>query len=315
MPTKKTVLKLKFYYIPLFLLFFNCFKAQDILYNTDHIGFNVGGNFAFGSHFQRIGLNFNFFYINNFVQANTEARVYVNLKNLGPKKPHAEFVLSQGLVLGYGNWQTTENSFFNSVSNQTGYPYSVSYSYNLYFNKIKTSQKTGIIALQFNSFSFIIENDILAKPLLDRFRTGAFLIQYQYKNVFQAAVNCTMWTGAMGKTVRDAKNYPAGCYMDTTGGRYTNYSHGLLSAQFKYNMGLSQIAQANIGVDAEQVRNFVQNKLIHDAAFLPKKWFKRNNCHIPMLDENGNQYLYESNQKIKKPELYLNVFSNANLFY
>ena len=112
-----------------------------------------------------------------------------------------------------------------------------------------------------------------------------------------------MWTGAMGRTVRGDSNFPSGCYIDTTGGTYTSFSHGLLSAQFKYNMGHSQIIQSNIGIDAEQVRNVMQNKLIHDVAILPKSWFKRNNCHIPMLDDKGEQYLFKPGQKIKNPTL------------
>lgn len=297
------------------MLFVTSFKAQDLVYNNSNVGFNIGANFAIGSHFQRFGINFNLYYVNNFFQSNSEARAYFNFKNLGPKKIYGELVLAQGVVFGYGAKQTFFNPFINSVSNQTGFLNSVGYSYNFYYNKVKTKQQTGIVSLQFNAISVIIENDILARPILDRFRTGAFLIQYQYNNIFQAALNCTMWTGAMGKTVRDNANFPAGCYIDTTGGTYTNYSHGLLSAQFKYNMGLSQIIQANVGIDAEQVRNAMQNKLIHDVAFLPKKWFKRTNCHIPMLDMNGEQYLYKPEQKIKKPEFYWNVFSNANLFY
>jgi len=293
-------------------------KAQDLLFSNKNFGFNIGGNFAFGTHFQRIGINFNFFYVNDFVQANSEVRTYFNLKNLGPKKIYREIVLSQGIVFGYGYRQNVFNPFINSISNQTGYPYSFAYAYNGYFNprrKIKTTQQTGIIGFQFNSVSVIIENDILARPMLDRFRTGAFLIQYQYKDIFQAAVNCTMWTGAMGRSIRTDTCFPSVGYMDTTNGTHSNYSHGLLSAQFKYHMGLSQTAQTNIGVDAEQVRNFVQNKCIHDVFFIPKKWFKRYNCHIPMLDEKCEQYLYKSGQKIKKPELYWNVFSNPNLFY
>lgn len=199
----------------LFIFFFLVFllngqsNAQDLLLKKTNFGFNVGGNFAFGSHFQRLGINFNFFYVNNFVQVNSEVRTYFNFKNLGPKKPHGEIVLAQGIVFGYGYRENVFNPFINSISNQTGYPYSVAYSYNAYFNKIKTTQQTGIVAFQFNSVSLIIENDILAKPMLDRFRTGAFLIQYQYKDLFQASVNCTMWTGAMGCSVRTDTCFPS----------------------------------------------------------------------------------------------------------
>jgi len=76
-----------------------------------------------------------------------------------------------------------------------------------------------------------------------------------------------------------------------------------------------QTWQGNIGVDAEQVRNTVQNKLIHDMVFLPKAWRPKTNCHIPMLDKNNNAYLFHENQEIKSPRFYLNAFTNASCFY
>jgi len=290
-------------------------KGQELLLNEKNFGGNIGLNLAFGTHFQRLGVNLNFFYINDFFQANSEVRVYMNFKNLGPKAVYPELVLSQGLVFGYGKAQKFYNPFISSISNQTRYASSFAYSYNAWFNKIKTTQQTGIMSLQFDRVSVIAENDILARGYYDRFRTGGFLIQYQYEDKVQAAVNCALWTGKMGRQVHDDKDFNAVCYMDTTGGIYTRYSHGLLSAQIKYNAGYSQSVQANIGVDGEQVRNAVQNKLIHDMVFIPRKWITLKNCHIPMLDDNGNQYLYKKDQKIRKPKPYLNLFSNANLFY
>ena len=280
-----------------------------------NLGLNIGANFAIGSHFQRLGLNLNFFYRNNFFQANTEVRAYFSFKNLGPGLIYPEWVVSQGVVIGYGPRQQRFNPFINAVSNQTGYLNAVAYSYNAYFNKIKTSQQTGIIALQFGKITFITENDILGHTYFDRYRTGAFLLQYQEDDKFQLALSSVLWTGEMGRTVKGDSVYKAPCYIDTTGGRYTNSSHGLLSIQFKHNIGLSQNLQVSTGVDAEQVRNAVQNRLIHDMPFIPKKWNKPKNCHIPMLDREGNQYLYRPGQKIKKPELYLNLFSNPSVFY
>ncbi|MDX2171722.1 MAG: polymorphic toxin type 23 domain-containing protein [Bacteroidota bacterium] len=294
----------------------NITLAQDLLIQNNSLGFSIGANVAIGSHFQRFGLNLNFYYVNNFIQTNSEVRSYVSFKNLGPAKIYNELVLSQGLVFGYGGKKNYLNPFLNSISNQTNYKNSIAYSYNFYFNKIKTTQVTGIAAFQFNHISLITENDIFAKPTLDRFRTGAFLIQYQYLDKFITAINCSMWTGQMGKqTNLDNPNIHSKCYIDTTGGTYTKFSHGLLSAQFKYNIGLGQNLQANLGIDAEQIRDVVQNKLIHDARFIPKKLKRRKVCHIPMLDENGNQYLYHPEQKIKPAKLYWNIFSNANLFY
>lgn len=290
--------------------------AQDLLSYNNVVGFNVGLNVAFGTHFQRLGINLNFFYLNNFFQTNSEVRVYFNFKSLGPKLRYPELVLSQGVVFGYGATHTLFNPFLSSVSNQTKYVNAFAYSYNAWFNKRRTTQQTGIIAIQVDKFTLITENDILARQTLDRFRTAACLLQYQYEDLFQAAVNCSMWTGSMGfrHEIRRPE-FMQGCYMDTVGGVYTNTSHGLLILQVKYNVGYSQNVQLNAGIDAEQVRNAVQNKFIHDLGFIPKKWTKTRNCHIPMLDRKGNPYLYEEGQKIRKARLFLNVFSNGNIFY
>lgn len=307
--------RILFFLFVLLLIFPKRQSAQDLLIREKNLGFNIGVNFAVGSHFQRLGLNVNFFYVTDFFQANSEVRAYFNFKNLGPKLVYPELVLSQGVLFGYGKKQIWNNPFITSVSNQTGYAYSVAYSYNAYFNSIKTKQQTGIIALGFDRIAFIAENDILGHKFFDRFRTGGFLLQYQYEDKFQAGISSVMWTGELGRKVSNDPVFKARCYMDTTGGHYTNFSHGLLSLQFKYNIGLSHNLQANLGVDAEQVRNAIQNKFIHDLPFVPKKLIKPINCHIPMLDTEGNQYLFRPEQKIKRPELFWNVFSNAALFY
>lgn len=301
----------------IFFLFTGQQKAvcQDVLVGGNDLGFSVGANLAFGSHFQRLGLAFNFFYVFRSFQLNSELRTNLNFKSPGPKRAWRELVYSQGLVWGYGPAQYWFNPFLSPVSNQTGYSNALGYSYNLYFDNRSTTQQTGLLAIQVHEFSLIVENDILARTYYDRFRTGAFLLQYQFRDKFQAAVNCTLWTGKMGRVVGDSSCGRFCCYMDTTNGVYARNSHGLLSAQFKYNLGYSQNVQANVGVDAERVRNVMQNRLIHDMPFIPRQWIKTKNCYIPMLDSQGNQFLYKPGQQVKKPRLYWNLFSNAPLFY
>jgi hypothetical protein len=279
-----------------------------------NFGFNIGFIAAFGTHTQRFGIVVQGYGVYNFTQINASFRLYDNFKDLGPKGEHPELNAALGLCLGYGKKTNEENLFLSSISNQTGYKNSVSYSYNVWRNTIKTSQVTGIISIQFNKFSIISENDLLAKPILDRFRTAAVLLQYQDKQ-FQYGINCTMWTGKMGNVVKTDSLFTAIGYVDTTNSVYGNISHGLLSAQCKFANEYGQYLQANIGIDAEQVRNGVQNKLIHDMPFIPKKWNKAQNVHIPMIDDQGNQYLYHTGQKIKKPSLFLNGYTSPNVFY
>ena len=300
----------------LILFFTFCFqqKIHAQFEQQNNYGFNVGLVSALGTHTQRFGLVIQGYYVYNFAQVNASFRLYDNFKDLGPKGEHAEMTTALGLCLGYGKKNTELNPFVSSISNQTSYQNSVAYSYNVWLNTIKTSQVTGIFALQFNHFSVIAENDILAKPMLDRFRTGAFLLQYQNKN-FQYAINCTMWTGQMGESVRNDSLFPYTGYMCSKGGQYCNLSHGLLSGQIKYANEYGQYLQGNIGVDAEQVRNVMQNRFIHDMPFVPKKWNKAQNLHIPMIDSEGNQYLHRKNQKIRKPQWYINGYTSPNVFY
>lgn len=291
-----------------------CSSVFGQLELNKNYGFNVGFIGAFGTHVQRFGVVVQGYAVYEFAQINASVRLYDNFKDLGPKGEHGEINAALGLCLGYGQKIKNENLFLNSVSNQTGYKNSVAYSYNIWYNKIRTSQVTGIVSLQFNHFSIITENDLLAKPILDRFRTGAFLLQYQDNN-FQYAINCTMWTGKMGEAVKNDSLFPKPGYMNSVNGVYSNLSHGLLSAQVKYANEYGQYLQSNIGIDAEQVRNVVQNKIIHDMPFVPKKWNKVENLHIPMIDREGNQYLYRKEQKIKKPKLFFNSYTSPNIFY
>lgn len=284
-------------------------QARAQLFQGDNYGFNIGLVSALGNRFQRLGITLQGYYCHDFLQANAEIRAYYNFRNLGPALHYNELVTSAGMVFGYGAQQTMHNPFLCTVSNQTRYTNSIGYSYNLYFNNIKTSQQTGIIALQFNTVSIITENDIFARPELDRFRTEALLVQYQYKNLYQFAVNCTMWTGQFGNRVTDDKEFPYGCHMDTIGGRYTSYSHGLLSGQFKMIPIEGQTLQGNLGIDAQSVRNFLQNRMVHDIVH------KSRNCQIPVLDTAGQQYLYKPGQKMKPAQLYWNAFTGAATFY
>ncbi len=271
-----------------------------------NFGFNVGFVSAIGTHVQRFGFVFQGYLVSGFAQLNASLRVYENFRNLGPRGEHTEFNASAGFCLGFGEMIKDKNLFMSSIGNQTVYKNSFAYSYNFYYNKIKTSQLTGTIAFQFDRISIIMENDLLAKPALDRFRTGAFLIQYQTK-YFQYAVNCTMWTGQLGNTIKNDSLFPGKGYINTDGGTHSNLSHGLLSSQVKYANHFGQYLQANAGIDAEQVRNTVQNRFLHSV--IP------NNYYMPMIDTAGKQYLYRKEQKIKKPKLYLNGYTCPNIFY
>ena len=279
-------------------------------YREGNFGINVGVVLALGTHFDRFGISLNSYYQKDAVQINSALKFYFNAKNLGPNQQYVEGVASLGVVYSYGAKDTNVNYFYTPISNQSPQKNSVGYAYNYYFNTIKTSQFTGTISIQVSDFNLIAENDIFAQPILDRFRTGAFLFQYR-KDKFLYGINTTLFTGQMGQRVTD-ENYPFNhVYENTVGGKYTESSHGLLSAQVQYAGDYYQTYQGNIGVDSERIRHAIQNRLIHDMLSV----WKHINAHIPMLDIDGNQYLFKDGQKIKPMKFYFNGFSNPSIFY
>jgi hypothetical protein len=304
----------------LFLLLAICFCCKKNSCAQDHSsGFrtNAGIVLAFGTRFDRVGAFVKACYGSGDLQFNGDLRIYYNLRNLGPRLRYAEAAFSLGVVFGYGSRDTAHSGYLlTPVSNQTGRSNGLAYAHTMYFNRIGTFQHTGTIAIQVNRISFISENDILGHSFYDRFRTGAVLLQYLVSSKLELGLNCSMWTGQLEHRVR-ANDYPyRNGYMDTTGSKFANCSAGLLSLQANALLPYyNQEVQSNVGVDAEQVRNVLQNRIIHDLVFLPKKWRSERNAHMPMLDEKGNQYLYQPGQKIRKPETYINGFLNPSLFY
>jgi hypothetical protein len=298
-------------HIIILLVFFSLSKGMfSQQYKEGKFGINIGVVFAIGTHINRFGGTVNAYYKTNHFQVNPEFRCYFNAKNLGPNKQSLEATLGLGLVYSYGKTDTTSNEFYSPVSNQTKHRNSFGYAYRFYLNDIETTQQTGTVSIEVNHFNFIAENDLFSgTPQLDRFRTAGILLQYQ-KDDYQFGINSTLFTGQMGERVTDP-NYPfVGIYENRVGGKHTEFSHGLLSAQFKYAGDYYQNYQASIGIDSERVRHAIQNRFAHDILV-----GHGINAHVPMIDDKGKQYLFKEGQKVKPMKFYMNLFSNPATFY
>lgn len=171
------------------------------------------------------------------------------------------------------------------------------------------------MSLQFGKVQLICEDDLFAGGIRDEFRTGSFLAQYRHQD-FQYTLNFfTGWTGRRGKVTLDS-NYPSrNGYMDMSESLYGYVSAGLISAQVQYAGDYGQIYQGNVGIDAEQVRNFFQNKLIHRLFFSTKNGRWRGGSDLPMISSNGDMYLYKTGQIVRRAKPYVNFFVNPSLFY
>jgi hypothetical protein len=278
-------------------------------------GAQAGVIVALGNRFTRLGLVVQAWYTMGQVQGSGCVRVYRSYANLGPPGRYTEWVLTPAILVGYGKTPTdSPGRWPDATDNHTQYRHSIAYAQNYYLNRIGTRQVTGLLAIQTGRVTVATENDILARPTLDRYRTGALLLQYQQRRV-RWGMNCTMWTGQMGNKVPAGNGYVRRAYMDTVGGRFTRWSAGLLSGQCRIALPYGQTVGANAGIDAEQVRHAVQNRLIHDLVFIPKPIRHTKSCHIPMLTPDGNQYLAQPGQQIRPVKPYWNVFANPAVFY
>ena len=177
----------------LLLLIASIAKAQT--FHGKKYDLNIGLHIVAGTHFDRLGISCNGYFAGANYQLNPGFKLYYNWKNIGPSKRYFEFAPSIGILFSFGETDSSENLFFTTVSNQTNRKNSVAYSFNYYLNRIKTSQATGTVSLQFRNFQIITENDLFGMSIRDEFRTGSILVQLrnkylQYGINFSGSAHC-----------------------------------------------------------------------------------------------------------------------------
>lgn len=294
--------------------------SQAQILQTERLGANFGLTFNIGSTVNRLGLAAGGYYLADFIQVNLHLRGFYSFSNLGPRPriPGWEFQSSMGVVLGFGPQNQEVTPLLSPVSNQTSRQYAAAFAYNLYLDQMKTSQRTGTIAIHIGKFMAASENDALSGELVDKFRTASISFSYRIDSLV-LGLNTTMWTGdSRDKQVVKVREseYPGRFgYKDLRDAAYGRFSNGIQSFQVQYILPYGQVMQGNIGVDSEYVRHFWQNQLIHDMWFFPVKWNKSKNPHYPMLADDGLPYLYEEGQKVKPATFYWNIGGNPSLFY
>ncbi len=304
------------YLTELSLILILCFTS--IQSKADNFGAKVGAIVQFGTHIQRIGLTYQIYYSNNFYQLNQGSAYYFCKKELGPPLPCKEFQSFAGLQLAYNKANINTFFFLNEYSRLTHKNNSIGYIFRYYHNNINTSQTTGELLFSAHNFSFIFQNDILGffKGHQDKYRTGAvsFLIN---NNKFQYAISTTMWTGNCSKAKKfKVTDYPSRYgYKDLRNAPYGIYSHGILSFRINYLGTYQQSYYTEIGIDAEQVRHALQNRLIHDMIIRRKTSTLPGNPHVPMLQKDGTPFLFKKDQKVRPAKLFLQGGVNAYYFY
>lgn len=310
------------------IVLFQCNVQAQEPEQTSFYGVSAGLSFSFGTHTNRLGFNLAGYGTYHFAQVNAGIRGYYNFQSFGLKEKGLELQLSSGFQLGFGRKMTDRNPFIGPAENNLLQDYSIGYDYLIYLDKFNTSQTAGILSATILDLKFATQNDLFGfgDGWRDRFRTGAFLFEYRWQH-FKFGITSTMWTDdyTICRKVLDT-NYPArfGYKVDEKC-KYGGTATSTLGLRVNYqipnmplNIGgvpLEQNFQMDIGIDAEQVRNLLQNKLVHDHYPIPETWIKRSPCHYPMQAQGGGQYLYLDGQKVEQPKFYFNLGLNQGLFY
>jgi hypothetical protein len=288
-------------------------SVQAQLEFAPRFGGQLGVSFNIGSHFNRFGLIAKLYYQYEHIQANVQLAGYYNVQSFATKKPSWEGQMKLGLLWAFGpKLRTGVNPFLHEIGNQTGRAYSIGYSYNWYWDNIATSQATATFGFSIYDVRLTLENDFIAFQNEDKYRTGVMSLCYRYQNT-QIAIKHAAWTGdpyAEGtSSVMDDSDFPSKYgYRAMADAPYSQYSAGIVAIGVEQYVGFGQYLGASIGIDAEEIRNFMQNEVIHESTLLK-------NPHIPMVTKDGKQYLHKEGQEIKNPQVYLQFIANGGNFF
>lgn len=280
----------------------------------EDFGLNFGVNIQFGTHVNRLGLMYQVYYFNEHVSLSQGSYIHWNLKSLGPKGSHPEAKFQFGIQ---GQWIENDlpKYLLNEFSNMSPYLNSMGYSFYIYLDKKKMSQTTGAIHGTFSNIVFALDNDALGlNQIDDKYRTGGFFVGLLMDSL-QLGLQSTLWTGKSSSGVKvDDDTYPSRFgYQDVTKAEYGLLSHGVLAFRGTYKGPYNQIARAEAGIDAEEVRHFLQNKIIHDG--FSKRIVKSESPHYPMLQPDGSLFLFNPGQKKRSPKPYFQLGLNQSAFY
>ncbi len=284
-------------------------------------GFKIGLIVEYGSHVHRIGMIASTATQYASTQANVEFRGFYNFRSYGPKIKGLETVWSLGLAQGFGKPYHFAVPMIDSRFFSTDKKYTLGFTFQMYKDQMETSQGTGSFFFSADAFFLNFENDLFGNNKgKDRFRTGGFTLNYVHKNWILSLKNI-IWTGetrCKEKVSYTDSDYPSRYgYHDVTKCKYGHFAHGIgaLSATYLPEDWFGQHFSMAIGIDHEKIRHFFQNRLIHDMYFMPDGINPSRNLHYPMLDQNGNPYLFLKDQILKRPEFYFQFGANTHNLY
>lgn len=296
----------------------SCLQGQSV--DLD-LRLKVGLIVEYGTHVHRLGVLVSTATNIAATQVNAELKGYYNFKSYGPPLKGLETSWSLGVAQGFGKSSKSDFPLIDRRYFNTGKRYSFGFTFHSYKDRVETSQNVGSIYFGADAFFLNFENDLFAtRHGRDRFRTGGFSLNY-FHNQWLYTIKNIIWTGetrCKEKVSYTDTDYPSRYgYHDVTKCKYGNYAHGIAALSVSYLPvdGFDQFFSLSTGIDHEKIRHFFQNRLIHDMYFVPDGINPSRNLHYPMLDTEGNPYLFLKDQLLKKASYYLQFGANTHELY
>lgn len=276
-------------------------------------GVQVGVSADLGTHINQVGLRVQAYYSYEFVQVNIGNHIRFNSTHFGERTNFVTQRVNTGIALMGGKKNTTPQLILDGLNHQSENNFAVAYNYLWYFDNIGTSQRSGGWGVHIQQVSLYIENDIFAGSGRDRFRTNHASISY-HDDLYNISLNTQLWTGeTRGTALQNTRDslYQKG-YKDLSKTHYGKTSHGVLSLGIDYQIMYGNYVSAVIGVDSENVRHTLQNRLMHDKYFIPERW-RTPNVNYPMLNSEGYPVHFKKDARPAKPFLQFGL--NRNFSY
>lgn len=296
----------------------NSALSQERLLGNKYLSYyaQAGLSIQIGSHQKRIGLNVSASIGQTYANFKLQYHLLYTLQDLGYHEKSFQHIASAQLATAFHKKSVSYRSINDSPFGNY-YFYELHYRYRYYFNQWGTRQPTGEIGLNFGHFFFQHENDLLAAKSVDRFRTAAMRVGYS-DSIQSIGTSFILWTGNKDhpNTKRiNSSEFTRYGYFDLSGTPFGKYSHGILSIDYTRQLPFANQLRLSVGYDHEKIRNLVQNKFMHDLPFWPRKWNTAKSRHVPMVDQEGNAYLYQENQELRDGKFYWGLFFNSPDFY
>ena len=276
-------------------------------------GLQAGISATVGTHVTGLGVFARSYMNYDFIQFNHTVDIQLSRFSYGNRRNLFEVRNAFGLLFGFGSDSKHISVRQDGLAHQLNHQFALGYNYVIYTDNRQSSQLSGGFGLHLGRFSIMHENDVFGGQAKDRFRTAHFRINWS-DSVLNLGFGTNLWTGETANTEWQKvtqEKMPNG-YRSLEETLYGHSSHGISYAEVSYNGPYQQSPTLRLGVDSEEIRHFLQNRLFHDLIFLPKS-LARNTPHYPRLDEHGCMVF--SKEERRKDRLYLQLGTNDYLFH